>query len=346
MTQALPEIFGIEDASPSEVEEARLVSLVAEELERSTDPVFDAIANAAALLTGCPIALVTMMGADRQWYKAQCGFSGEETPRDISFCTHAVDGRIVIESLDMQLDPRFKDNPLVRGAEKIRYYLGLPLRARNGQVLGTLCVIDRVPRKQTSPDVRQALEGLAQTVEELLAARSIIRMQKAKLDLVARLNSQPERDDRIPLDAEGRSGRDWATRIAESDAKTSAEAKPSRSQWETVIRAAVRGALANENVEANVSIADISVMRPPVIFARIVFSMLQEVIGLDRGGAPIEVELKRQAGFVLFSISIRGTVPSANQEIARWMRTEGGVFNTRHEDGWGKLLAWFPIVAN
>ena len=109
------------------------------------------------------------MGRDRQWFKSERGLGARETPRDQSFCasTIATGEMLVVE--DAQKDPRFWDNPLVTGDPKIRFYAGAPI-LDGGQVLGTVCVIDRVPRR-LSEEQLSALEALARQVRTLLHQR-------------------------------------------------------------------------------------------------------------------------------------------------------------------------------
>jgi signal transduction histidine kinase/CheY-like chemotaxis protein len=136
-------------------------------LDTPPDPALEDVVCVAAALARTPIALVTLVDRDRQWFKANVGLEGaKETGRDVSFCGHAIlrpDEPLVVE--DAQRDPRFADNPLVTGAAHVRFYAGFPLLGSGDRpALGTLCVIDRVPR---TLDARQidALRALARTVE-------------------------------------------------------------------------------------------------------------------------------------------------------------------------------------
>lgn len=128
----------------------------------------DGITRAAATLCEVPIALISLVDADRQWFKSSVGLTISETPRDIAFCAHAIlhpAELTVVE--DARLDPRFRDNPLVTGSPRIRFYAGQPLISKDNFALGTLCVIDYKPRTLTSAQAG-ALEQLAGTVSVLL----------------------------------------------------------------------------------------------------------------------------------------------------------------------------------
>ncbi|MCY1040977.1 ATP-binding protein [Corallococcus sp. bb12-1] len=121
---------------------------------------FDRIVRAASHLFRVPIALVSLVDEDRQWFKARQGLDAPQTPRDVSFCGHAIlsSGSFVVP--DALLDPRFHDNPLVVGAPFVRFYAGHPLRAADGSRVGTLCLIDHQPRDFTDAD-RGALADMA-----------------------------------------------------------------------------------------------------------------------------------------------------------------------------------------
>ncbi|WP_208278068.1 GAF domain-containing protein [Massilia oculi] len=134
-------------AAKPDNEAARLAALY-ELLILDTPPEerFDKIARFAADEFDMPIVLVTLVDAERQWFKARVGTQVCETGRDVSFCAHAIlhDEIMVVE--DALQDPRFADNPLVTGAPHIRFYAGAPLALPSGLRLGTLCLIDRRPR--------------------------------------------------------------------------------------------------------------------------------------------------------------------------------------------------------
>lgn len=128
---------------------------------------FDRVTRLAKQVFSTPIALVSLIDADRQWFKSNQGLDAAETPRNISFCGHAIlDDKIMVVS-DASEDQRFCDNPLVCGDPNIRFYAGYPLSAPDGSRVGTLCVIDRVAR-QITPEQTQLLRELGRMVEEEL----------------------------------------------------------------------------------------------------------------------------------------------------------------------------------
>ncbi len=124
---------------------------------------FDRYTRIAARAFERPIALICLIDRRRQWIKSAVGVDIDETPREISFCAHAILGDGVFEVQNARLDPRFRDNPLVVGPPHVRFYAGAPLKAPNGHRLGTLCIIDRVPH-QLSDDEKTTLRNLADTV--------------------------------------------------------------------------------------------------------------------------------------------------------------------------------------
>jgi GAF domain-containing protein len=129
---------------------------------------FDRITRFAAREFDMPVALVSLIDANRQWFKARVGLEACETTRDISFCGHAIEGSAVMVVEDAREDPRFADNPLVTGDPFIRFYAGAPLVLPGGLSVGTLCVIDIEPRSFSRIDqsILSALRDVV--VEELM----------------------------------------------------------------------------------------------------------------------------------------------------------------------------------
>lgn len=140
-------------------------------LDSPNEPEFDAIVQEAALTMGVPIALISLLDENRQWFKAKVGLAAAETPLAISFCTHAVQGAGVSEVVDTASDPRFSTNPLVTGEPHIRFCAGAPLKTASGARIGTLCVIDNAPRARLSHQQRQQLIALADRAVAALDAR-------------------------------------------------------------------------------------------------------------------------------------------------------------------------------
>ncbi len=137
---------------------------------------FNAITKLAASICGVPIALISLLDENRQWFKAKFGIEVDETPRNISFCQHAILDSKIYEVENALENPLFKENPLVTNEPDIRFYAGAPLIDPNGFHLGTLCVIDKEPKK-LSEEQKDALETLASEVVALILLR------KSKKDL-------------------------------------------------------------------------------------------------------------------------------------------------------------------
>ena len=156
-----------------------------------TDPeqVFNDLTQLSAFICGTPMALVSLIDEERQWFKAKVGMEPNETPREYSFCQYAMRASDVYEVPDAATDPRFAQNPLVTGSPNIRFYAGAPLLSPEGQPLGTLCTLDTVPR-QLSTDQRDALRMLARQVMahlELRRTRLQLEDERQKLDGVLRM---------------------------------------------------------------------------------------------------------------------------------------------------------------
>jgi GAF domain-containing protein len=153
-------------------EEERLAALHAlGVLDSPEDPAFDAIVREAAAALNVPIALVSLVDENRQWFKARVGLEPQETSRSVSFCSHAIQSSGPMSVSDASKDERFADNPLVLGDPHIRFYAGIPLTTQTGWRVGTLCVIDKAPRQGLTDDQVATLERLADRVMELMELR-------------------------------------------------------------------------------------------------------------------------------------------------------------------------------
>ena len=125
---------------------------------------FDRITKVAQIMFDVPIALVSLVDSDRQWFKSCAGLSARQTPRSMSFCSHAINHEDVMTINDATKDERFASNPLVTSDPNIRFYAGKPIRGPNDQMVGTLCIIDRKPRDFSRAD-KSVLIDLATWVE-------------------------------------------------------------------------------------------------------------------------------------------------------------------------------------
>lgn len=176
-----------------EDEDRRLAAIAQYRLDfPGQEPAFNHAVQLAVDAFQVPISLVSIVGADMQCFKGRVGLDVDETGRDIAFCSHAILGTDVMVIEDAVMDPRFADNPMVVGDPGIRFYAGAPLRLRDGQIPGTLCLIDRCPREFSARD-RAILERLASLVvdiielrlESSMAAERHLAIDKMKDDFLA-----------------------------------------------------------------------------------------------------------------------------------------------------------------
>jgi signal transduction histidine kinase len=159
-------------------------------LDSGPEQDFDDIVRLASTVCGVPMSLVSLVDADRQWFKARIGTDLTETPRELSFCAHAILGKDLLVVPDAWQDTRFADNPAVEGTG-IRFYAGAPLITTDGYALGTLCVLDSQPRRLDVEQL-QALRALARQVTSQLELR---RYAVALANTTARLQELERRKD-------------------------------------------------------------------------------------------------------------------------------------------------------
>jgi diguanylate cyclase (GGDEF)-like protein len=140
-------------------------------LDTPGEQAYDDIVLLASQICGTPIAAISLVDTDRQWFKAKVGLDAPQTPRDQAFCAHAIlEPRELMVVPDASQDLRFITNPLVTGDTNIRFYAGAPVLTDDGKAVGTLCVIDNVPREFTD-GMRLSLQALSRQVSELLQLR-------------------------------------------------------------------------------------------------------------------------------------------------------------------------------
>jgi anti-sigma regulatory factor (Ser/Thr protein kinase) len=161
-------------------------------LDTEPEAAFDDLALLASQVCGTPIALISLVDADRQWWKARVGVSARQTSRSIAFCTPAFEQRDLFVVPDALQDDRFRDNPLVVSPPKVRFYAGAPLVTPDGHALGTLCVVDRVPRT-LSPSQEAALQALKRQAEAQLELRRNLLELRQALEARDRAEAQQER---------------------------------------------------------------------------------------------------------------------------------------------------------
>lgn len=171
-------------------------------LDSGAETAYDDLVHLASHICGTPIALVSLVDTQRQYFKARLGLEASETPRDVAFCAHAILKPDLMVVPDAATDARFADNPLVRSDPKIRFYAGSPLVTPKGHAMGTLCVIDRVPRTLDEMQ-REALQVLGRQVVTLLELRrakdEAEHAHETQGQLLASLRVEQERSERLLL---------------------------------------------------------------------------------------------------------------------------------------------------
>jgi PAS domain S-box-containing protein len=169
-SRRLPSTFTCSVATTGWTEAERLAELHSLGLESDGGGArYDDLTRIAALVCGAPIALVSLVEQDRQWFRSRVGFELPETPRGMSICSHAIEAEELLVIPDLTRDPRTRDNPLVTGERRLRFYAGAVVRAPSGMPLGTLCVLDREARPDGLTAVQtETLEALARQVSTLI----------------------------------------------------------------------------------------------------------------------------------------------------------------------------------
>ena len=189
-----------------ENEEARLERLRQYQiLDTQPSEAFDRISRLASRLLNMPIALVTFIDAERQWFKSTIGMEAVESPREFAFCSHTICDSQMLLVPDAREDARFADNPYVTEAPFVRFYAGVPLRSPDGFNVGTICVVDQEPREFSQED-QQLLNDLAKILVDELELHAIVsREQESRNRLIDAIEAAPDgfvyydSDDRLAL---------------------------------------------------------------------------------------------------------------------------------------------------
>ena len=190
-----------------ENEQSRILQLEQLQLlESASDPNFDIITRLASVICDVPVALISLVSEDKQWFKSKIGWDLCESDREISFCAHAIlKPKNVTLVPDSRLDDRFKDNPLISADFPVIFYAGVPLLTPTGEALGTLCVIDKKPKKLSEVQIN-SLKDLATQVENLFELRrnniSLVKIEKllhAKNDQLKTFAGTVSHDMKMPL---------------------------------------------------------------------------------------------------------------------------------------------------
>jgi two-component system, NtrC family, sensor kinase len=160
-------------------------------LDTEPEEAFDDLTLLASYVCKTPIALISLVGENRQWFKSKIGLTVAETPREIAFCSHAIQHSEVMVVPDTLEDDRFRNNPLVVSEPRIRFYAGAPLISEEGFALGTLCVVDKTPR-ELGADQKEALRALSRLVlAQMEFRRNLILLKEALTD---RTRAEHERE--------------------------------------------------------------------------------------------------------------------------------------------------------
>jgi len=163
-------------------------------LDTEPEQAFDDLVLLASFVCKTPMAMISLVDEDRQWFKSKVGISVSETPREIAFCATAIQQPDVFVVPDTLKDERYRNNPLVVSEPNVRFYAGAPLIDEDGNALGTICVVDRVPREFV-PDQQAALKALSRLVlAQLEFRRNLILLKEALID---RTKTEHEREKEL-----------------------------------------------------------------------------------------------------------------------------------------------------
>jgi GAF domain-containing protein len=195
-------------------------------LDTIPEAVFDDLTELAAGICEAPIALISLVDEKRQWFKSKVGTTINETSRDVSFCSHAIQQPDLFIIPDATKDVRFSNNPLVISDPKIRFYAGAPLTTPDGYALGTLCVIDKVPRELRA-EQKQALRILARHVVSQLELRRRSKQSQSAAETALSTTSLQEQVTRLKAEL-AKARKQLAQKVAKKRAVLKPRAKRRR----------------------------------------------------------------------------------------------------------------------
>ncbi len=259
-------------------------------LDTPAEPRFDQFTALAAAAFNVPIALISLVDQERQWFKSRHGLAVQETPRSMAFCAHAIaaEGCMVVE--DAALDSRFRDNPLVTGAPHIRFYAGQPVHSRSGHPVGTLCIIDTVPRSLDAGQLAM-LRSLAGLVEAELNRDSLERLRQYAESALHELNAALEmrvRERTIALEEKNEA----LNREVRQRADVEASLRRSEERMRTMIEASFSAFVATDEcsciIEWNKSAERVFGWRREEVLGRpwsAVIGTVSDAFALERSGA-------------------------------------------------------------
>lgn len=178
-------------------------------LDTAPEEIFDDLARLASQICSTPVALVSLVDADRQWFKSSVGITETETPRDIAFCSHAILQTDLFLVLDASIDERFSDNPLVTSEPHIRFYAGAPLITSEGAAIGTLCVMDQEPRQLSAEQIESLKIITRQVTRQIEQRRDLANLARISLDIHQIGEKLRLSQERFELAVLGSSGGIW-----------------------------------------------------------------------------------------------------------------------------------------